>query len=235
MRMRSTGAARAVRTRRGQALVELALVAPLFFMVLFGIIVLGIGVFYQQQVTNAAREAARYASIHSATAQCPTVSQWDPPAAQRPTSYNRCDRPEDGWPRMTAAGRGVIFGMPSSGLRVSACWSGYVDDMGNRDAQPPGEYDPTGAGTPVTVASTWAPCLLGDVDPSTDASLIPCAPGLARSDTASNSSERRGVSVANQVTAFACYEWQPPLAGFLLIPETITLRGVVSEPIERQQ
>ena len=32
---------------RGQTLVEAALVLPLFIMVLFGIVVLGIGIFYQ--------------------------------------------------------------------------------------------------------------------------------------------------------------------------------------------
>ena len=57
---------------RGQTLVEFALIAPLLFLVVSGIITLGIGVFYQQQLANAAREAARYAAIHSATSQCPT-------------------------------------------------------------------------------------------------------------------------------------------------------------------
>ena len=56
------------RVAEGQTLVELTLVLPLFLMVLVGIVILGIGVFYQQQVANAAREAARYAAIHSATA-----------------------------------------------------------------------------------------------------------------------------------------------------------------------
>ena len=65
------------RSPRGQTLVETALVLPLFLMVVLGVIVLGIGLFYQQQITNAAREAARYAAIHSATADCPT-SSWLP-------------------------------------------------------------------------------------------------------------------------------------------------------------
>ncbi len=46
------------RRSRGQSFVEFALVAPLFFMVLCGIIVIGIAIFYQQQLTNAAREGA---------------------------------------------------------------------------------------------------------------------------------------------------------------------------------
>jgi hypothetical protein len=30
-------------------------------------------------------------------------------------------------------------------------------------------------------------------------------------------------------------QWSPPMAGFLLIPDTVTLRAVISEPIQRQQ
>ena len=46
----------------GQALPEFALVAPIFFLVLFGIIQLGFLLAGQNGMTNAAREAARYAS-----------------------------------------------------------------------------------------------------------------------------------------------------------------------------
>ncbi len=46
----------------GQALVEFALVAPLLFLMLLGIIQLGFMFSGQNGLTNAAREAARYAS-----------------------------------------------------------------------------------------------------------------------------------------------------------------------------
>jgi hypothetical protein len=209
-------------------MVELALVFPLFVMVLVGIIILGLGVFYQQQVTNAAREAARYASIHSATAQCPTNSTLAP-ALPTPFGYRyECDTPADGWPMMTGAGRSRIFGLPPEDVRILACWSGYVDDAsGSHDAPPPNSV----AGN----SSHWEPCLIDGDDPSTNPNAIGCATGLATTDTASEISEGQGRNVANQVTAYACYQWSPPLAGFLLIPETVTLRGVVSEPIQRQQ
>jgi hypothetical protein len=58
---------------------------------------------------------------------------------------------------------------------------------------------------------------------------------LSRSDTASSASEGQGRIVANQVTVYACTIWNPPMAGFLLIPDQVTLRAVVTEPIERQQ
>lgn len=48
--------------RRGQALPEFALIVPVFFLVLFGIIQLGFLFAGQNGMSNAAREAARYAS-----------------------------------------------------------------------------------------------------------------------------------------------------------------------------
>jgi Flp pilus assembly protein TadG len=52
---------------RGQALVEVALVAPLFFMLLFGLIDLGRVIWAIDSVGAAAREGARYASVHAGT------------------------------------------------------------------------------------------------------------------------------------------------------------------------
>ena len=58
-----------------------------------------------------------------------------------------------------------------------------------------------------------------------------------RTDTGSSASPGGAEArvVANRVTVFACYQWSPPMAGFLLIPQTITFRAVISEPIQRQQ
>jgi len=218
-------------------MVELALVFPLAMAVLMGIITLGLGVFYSQQVTNAAREAARYAAIHSATAQCPTVSRLDPNPPPG-DSYFRCDAPEtvapdgspDPWSEMVAAGRGKIFGLPAQDVVIVACWSGYVDSAtGAHDAPPDG--------TVAGLTSTWSQCTINGKAPTTSPSAIACLPDLYTTtvDTASDLSEAQGRTVANQVTAFACYRWAPPMAGFLLIPDTVTLRAVLTEPIQRQQ
>jgi Flp pilus assembly protein TadG len=51
----------------GQALVEVALVAPLFFALLFGLIDLGRVIWAIDAVGAAAREGARYASVHAGT------------------------------------------------------------------------------------------------------------------------------------------------------------------------
>jgi Flp pilus assembly protein TadG len=52
--------------RTGAALVETALVYPILFLLVLGIIMLGIGVFRYQQVAHAAREGARWAAVHGA-------------------------------------------------------------------------------------------------------------------------------------------------------------------------
>lgn len=228
---------RRTRQQSGQALVEFALILPLFLMVLMGVIVLGIVVFYNQQLTNAAREAARFAVVGSATAQCPVVSTLDPfgPGLNytdsdgrialygAPLSYVRCDAPTS-WPKMTAFGRSKVFGMNANAVIFSACWSGYRNS-GNYDTPPP-QVEPT---------SEWAQCTIGGADPTTDVSAIGCASGLSTGDTASAMSEGQGRHPANRVTAYACYRWSPPMAGFLLIPQTVTFRAVISEPIQRQQ
>src|SRR5947208_1304045 len=50
-------------SRRAQALVEFAMVAPIFFVLLFGIIEGGRFIFYYETLNNATREGARYAIV----------------------------------------------------------------------------------------------------------------------------------------------------------------------------
>lgn len=218
----------------GQTMVEMALVMPLFVMVLMGIIVLGIGVFYQQQLSNAAREAARFASIHSATALCPTEGDHPPAAHHTPETYpvTGCDTKALGWPYMTPHARNAVFGLPRANVHIAACWSGYqLVSTGARDAPPPGTYDaPIG-----TIDSAFAQCSIDGADPTVNPSAIGCADGLATVDEASAISESKERIVANTVTTYACYVWRPPMAGFLLIPAEITLRAVATEAIQRQQ
>ena len=70
---------------RGQALVEFALIAPLFLALLLAIIEFGRAVYYIQMLNNAAREGARYAIVHGAESQCPSGPM--PPAY----GSNPCD------------------------------------------------------------------------------------------------------------------------------------------------
>jgi len=78
---------------RGQALVEFALVIPLFLALVFGIIDLGRGVWAADTAAHAASEAARFAIVHggSANQTCP----WGPPGPLSPTvtASSSCPHP----------------------------------------------------------------------------------------------------------------------------------------------
>lgn len=252
------------RASRGQSLTEFALVAPLFFMILCGIIVIGIAIFYQQQVTNAAREGARYASIHSATARCPTVSNLAPAVSllPLPNSYTAfCDPPAGRWPKMTAHARDKLFGLNSAGMQLTACWSGFwtKNSSGNWEehdqiaADPLPPYTPNAFRECTVRVFGWCPGQLGPstahvinprtgidascpgadktvrVDCTTQFPLTTASEDMASAFAASNAGN------ANQVTVVTCYAWNPPLAGFLLIPETLNIVGVVTESLEYQQ
>lgn len=69
------------RRRRGQAIAEFAIAAPIFFLILFAIIDFGRYVYYVQVLNNAAREGARYAIVHGADSLSPTGPPDDPSGA----------------------------------------------------------------------------------------------------------------------------------------------------------
>lgn len=251
-----------VKSRRGQTLTEFSLVAPLFFMVLFGIIVLGMAVFYQQQIENAAREGARFAAVNTATSRCPTVSNLAPSVAllPLPNSYSECDRPSARWPRLTAAARSLMFGLATSSVQVTACWSGYWTKNSSLEWAAHDEIaiNPLPDGTvnsfrECTVpAFGWTPgqdpeavsSSLQTINPRNSLNSagqkirIDCARQFPvttiANDMASSYSKSDGRN-ANQVTVLTCYAFEPPLAGFLLIPSTLHLTGVVTESLEYQQ
>ena len=68
---------------RGQSLTEFALVAPLFFLLIFGVIQMGILFGGQIALTNTAREVARYASTVPAGQSQGTIQAQADPVLQR--------------------------------------------------------------------------------------------------------------------------------------------------------
>jgi Flp pilus assembly protein TadG len=70
--------------RRGASLVEFALVAPVTFFLMIGLLVGGMGIFRYQEVSTLAREAARYASVHGTG----YASDTGKPAATATDVYN---------------------------------------------------------------------------------------------------------------------------------------------------
>jgi Flp pilus assembly protein TadG len=58
----------------GQAMVEFAAAATALFLLIFSLMTLGSAVYSYNTMSNAAREAVRYASIHSATSAAPATT-----------------------------------------------------------------------------------------------------------------------------------------------------------------
>jgi TadE-like protein len=242
--MRSIGAARPRWEARGQALVEFALVFPLFLLLLMSIITFGLYVFYNQQLQNAAREAARYAAVHSSTAQRPTVSWIDPIGPNRPETYAQVgtrpvDAPENGWPDMTGAARSKIWGIAPNQVSLSACWSGYID---------PSTTPPNADVMPRVPGAVFADCTINGVNPRTSPDALGCpAPITIPSaggfdsghadgdDKASDLAYSNNEHYPTTVTVYACFNWTPPMAGFVFIPNQIPLRAVITEVLQRQQ
>ncbi len=111
---------RARHRSRAQAMVEFALVAPLFFILLFGIIEAGQFIFYYEMLNNATREGARYAIVNGANATlgCPT----GPPA----TGSIPCDINGDDVKQRV---RDSAFGVAGT-ITVTPTWSGVPPNNG---------------------------------------------------------------------------------------------------------
>lgn len=62
------------RTIRAQGLVEFAIIGPLFFLMLFGVIEMSRAVYTNHQITNGTREGARYAAVHGSKSGSPATS-----------------------------------------------------------------------------------------------------------------------------------------------------------------
>jgi len=112
------------RVSAGQALVEFALVAPIFFMLLFGTIEAGRFILFYEALNNATREGARYAIVHGSNSSCPSgpMPPGDPTplGCYDPSGDNVKQRVRDG-----------AFGLLGSGVDVVPVWTG----LGNaRDA-----------------------------------------------------------------------------------------------------
>jgi hypothetical protein len=118
------------RTTRAQALVEFALVAPIFFILLFGIIEGGRFMFYYEILNNATREGARYAIVNGANSLiCPS----GPPAPQSTPCDTAGQRVID---RVRGSALGVL-----TGITVTPVWHDPADN---------------GRGSTITVSATYS-------------------------------------------------------------------------------
>lgn len=141
------------RRERGQALVEFALVFPLFMLLLLAVFDFGRVIWVHNMVQNAAREAARYAIVHggTATTECPV----GPDYLGRTGGGAGC--PTGGSPSTDAAkdvARGIAIG--ATDLTITICYG--VNCSGDTHTET------NTRGTPVTVVvATDVPLITGQL------------------------------------------------------------------------
>ena len=89
---------------------------------------------------------------------------------------------------------------------------------------------------PGLAGASYAPCTIAGVVAETSVDGLPCPISATDTvDTASDVSYANGVTYQTRVTTYACFNWNPPMAGFLLIPSHVTIRAGLTEIVQRQQ
>ena len=87
--------ARKTRRRRGATVVECALVYPIAFLLVLGLIIGAFGVFRYQEVASVAREGARWASVHGyQCCQEANPSTTPPPLTAASDVYTNAIKPQ---------------------------------------------------------------------------------------------------------------------------------------------
>ena len=136
--------------RPGTILIEAAFVYPIVFLIILGIIVLGLGVFRFQQVAHISREASRWAAVHGAQYAKDTGN----PAATATDVYTQVIKPQ-------------AVGMDLANITYSVTWN-----TSNAQTTTTAVTDPA-TGTPslkttantvtVTVTYTWNTGIFGSL------------------------------------------------------------------------
>jgi hypothetical protein len=116
--LRLRGAARRLPIgTRGQALVEFALVAPVFFLLLFAVIEGGRFILYYETLANATREGARYGIVHGWKSYCPSGPM--PPGEPTPVA---CFDPTGA--KVVQRVKDSAFGLLGTTVVVTPSWLG---------------------------------------------------------------------------------------------------------------
>jgi hypothetical protein len=121
--------ARDRRRSRGQGVAEFAIVLPIFLVLVFAIIDLGRVIWATDDLANAAREAARYASVHggSEITSCPTGPHLDGVPAGGCPAWS----PDSKEPTRAEARRFLVA--PGTDVIVEVCYFDSVPCTGDTD------------------------------------------------------------------------------------------------------
>jgi hypothetical protein len=124
---------------RGQALVETALILPLFLVLMMGLLDLGRAIWATTSLASAAREAARFAIVHGGTFSTPCPVGTPSADANIPLPGPSCPFPSPSKQAIVnAATTAAIAG--GSNVTVTVCYgagcSGNTDTTNNARGQP---------------------------------------------------------------------------------------------------
>ena len=150
------------RPRRGSVLVEAALVYPVVFMVILGILLLSIAVFRYQQVAHIAREASRWASVHGAKYATDPYIKAAKPSATAATAadvYTNAILPQ-------------AAGMNTSNLTYSVSWN--TSNATTRTTSVNGTITTVYNTVSVTVTYRWNTGLFGTIPVSSTSTTTMC-------------------------------------------------------------
>jgi Flp pilus assembly protein TadG len=180
--------------REGTILVESALIYPVLFLLIMGVILMGIAVFRYQQVSHISREAARWASVHGQEYENDTMgvnqnsAYWATPGRRAATAddiYNDAVLPQ-------------AAGMPNGALTYTTTQNAAANTI---------TYTGTSADGSVVVAVTWNMKADGTPD-KRPTRTVTVADATAPSGS-------RDVAQYNTVTVAVTYKWNTPLFGML--------------------
>jgi Flp pilus assembly protein TadG len=146
--------------RRGSTLLESALVYPVLFLIVLGIIFLGIAVFRYQQVSHISREASRWAVVHGALYK---QEQGRPSLTTASDVYTNSIQPQ-------------AASMQLSGLTYSVDWnavgnSADDDQRRSRSITASGVVVSRANTVTVTVTYTWNTGLFGTIPVSSSSTM----------------------------------------------------------------
>jgi len=120
---------RQIKRANGQSLVETALILPLLTLLLLGVVEFGLVLYAHVQVANAAREAARAASLYNSTRYAPWADG---------STIKTCEGTIDGWSLNEAVQQAIV----NRGIATSGSNKGCPNTSGTIVYTSLGRLDP---------------------------------------------------------------------------------------------
>jgi TadE-like protein len=140
----------------GQGLAEFAIVLPIFLLIVFGMIDIGRVIWATDNITNAAREGARYASLHGGSGVMASFCPTGPSLSGTPQTGCAAWSPDSKEPTRKATR--AFFVAAGASTTVWVCYYATTACSGNTDET--GATNGRGSYVTVTVQAT-VPVLTG--------------------------------------------------------------------------